>query len=244
MPLLGFLLLFSGWGVVASGGEEIEAEVGGRTRIALDLMDLEIPGEGSGDEMELPPIQGSGSREETPVPPEAPSEPVTFERPEQGIPERTRSVQSPSRGLAPFLLDEPVLRGEGARPETAPSVGGTSQDLTEEFPAELKTVPPPPSRAESLKLLPGMDVGGADRSDVPEIPLLKGEDWAQQPPASAEPDSSLTMKPFPDLRGLSETSPGVAGSSPKERRQEDYLQAREDIDKRLIDLFERYYKDR
>jgi hypothetical protein len=84
----------------------------------------------------------------------------------------------------------------------------------------------------------GSDSGG---SDVPEVPLLTREDRGQGVPAGQ--DSSFTMKPLPDLRGTSGASRDSA-TSPERRRHEDYVQVREDLDARLIDLYERYYKDR
>jgi hypothetical protein len=86
-----------------------------------------------------------------------------------------------------------------------------------------------------------MDASASGGSDVPEVPLLKSEDRGQRAPVGQ--DSSLTLKPLPDLRG----TPGASRDSrpsPERRRPEDYLQVREDLDAQLIDLYERYYKDR
>ena len=71
--------------------------------------------------------------------------------------------------------------------------------------------------------------------------MLKSEDQGQWLPVGQ--DSSLTMKPLPDLRGTSGASRD-SGYSPEPRRPEDYLQVREDLDAQLIDLYERYYRDR
>jgi hypothetical protein len=221
------VFLLSGWGVVASRGQANETEPERRTMIALDLMDLEIPGEGSGDEMELPPIQGVEKSEVERIWPETP--------------EASRSDQSPEPGLVPFLLEDPGVGGGSTWPGTETTGDRAPETLTGEFPAELKTVSPPPSHAESLKLPSGMDASASGGSDVPEVPLLKSEDRGQRAPVGQ--DSSLTLKPLPDLRG----TPGASRDSrpsPERRRPEDYLQVREDLDAQLIDLYERYYKDR
>ena len=86
-----------------------------------------------------------------------------------------------------------------------------------------------------------MDASASGGSDVPEVPLLKSEDRGQRVPVGR--DSSLTMKPLPDLRGTSGASRDFR-PSPERRRPEDTLQVREDLDAQLIDLYERYYKDR
>jgi len=233
--------LLSGWGLVASPGQANEMEPEQRTMIALDLMDLEIPGEGSGDEMELPPIQGAEKSEMEPEPATPPWEPAEVERSRPETPEASRSVQSPEPGLAPFLLEDPGVGGGSTRPGTETTGYREPETLTGEFPAELKTVSPPPSSAERLKLPSGMDTSASGGSDVPEVPLLTSEDRGQRLPVGQ--DSSLTMKPLPDLRGTSGASPD---SRPLTERQrpEDYLQVREGLDAQLMDIYERYYKDR
>ena len=235
------VFLLSGRGVVASRGQVNETEPERRTMIALDLTDLEIPGEGSEDEMEMPQIQGAEMREVEPVPPAPPREPAEVERSRRETPEASRSVQSPAPGLVPFLLEDPGVGGGSTGSGMEATGDRAPETVTGEFPAELKTVPPPPSHSQSLKLHSGMDVSASGRSDVPEIPLLKGEDMGQRVPVGQ--DSSLMMKPFPELRRV----PGASRHSmpsPESRRPEDYLQVREDLDARLIDLYERYYKNR
>jgi len=86
-----------------------------------------------------------------------------------------------------------------------------------------------------------MDAGASGGSDVPEVPLLKSEDWGQRVPVGQ--DSSLTMKPLPDLGGTSGASRD-SRPSPERRRPEDTLQVHEDLDALLIDIYERFYKDR
>lgn len=238
--LLAVFLLSQG-GFLASRGQTNETDPERRTMIALDLMDLEIPGEGSGDEMELPPIQGEERSEVEPEPPTPVQEPAQVEWSRPEIPEAGRSAQSPEPGLVPFLLEDPGLGGGSTRPGTEATGYRSPETLNGELPAELKTVSPPPSRAEGLKLPSGMDSNGSGRSDVPEVPLLKSEDRGQRSPARQ--DSSLTMKPLPGLRGMSDASRD-SGSSPERRRPEDTLQVREGLDAQLIDLYERYYKDR
>jgi hypothetical protein len=237
--LTAFLLY--GWGVVASRGQANETEPEQRTMIALDLMDLEIPGEGSGDEMELPPIQGGERSEEELEPPTPPQGPAEVERGWPKTREASRSAPSPEPGLVPFLLEDPGVGGGSTRPGTETTEDGVPETLTEEFPAELKTVSPPPSHAESLKSSSGTDGSASGGSDVPEVPLLKDEDRGQGVPVGQ--DASLTMKPMPDLGGTSGASRD-SRLSPERRRPEDYLQVREDLDAQLIDIYERYYKDR
>jgi hypothetical protein len=210
--------------------------------IALDLMDLEIPGEGSGDEMELPPIQGAEESEVESEPPPPPLERAEVERSRRETTEASSSARPPASGLAPFLLEDLAGGGRGStRPATKAMGDPAPETLSGEFPAELKTVPPPPSRTESLKLPSELKESASGGSDVPEIPLLKSQDLGQQVPVGQ--DSSLTMKPLSDLRGTQGASRD-ARSSPERRGPEDYLQVREDTDAQLIDLYERYYKDR
>ncbi len=235
------VFLFSGWSIDESWGQVSETEPEGWTTIALDLMDLEIPGEGSGDEMELPPIQGEESREAEPAPSTDQQSTPEVERSMGEFPEMSRSVPPASPGVVPFLLEEPGFESEATRRGTEPPIERAPATLAEELPAELKTVPPPSSLAETLKLHSGADMGAPGRSDAPEIPLLKGEVQGQQVPLGQ--DSSLTMKPFPDLSGTQSAGPSARPYQPGPR-PEDYLQVREDIDARLIDLYERYYKDR
>jgi hypothetical protein len=241
VALLLTVFLLSGWGVAASRGRANETEPERRTMIALDLMDLEIPGEDSGDEMELPPIQGVDRSRVEPEPPTPPQEPAEVEQSWSETPEAKRSAQSPEPGLVPFLLEDPGVGGGSARPGTETTGDRVPETLTGEFPDELKTVSPPPSHAESLKLPPGMDAGASGGSDVPEVPLLKSEDWGQRVPVGQ--DSSLTMKPLPDLGGTSGASRD-SRPSPERRRPEDTLQVHEDLDALLIDIYERFYKDR
>ncbi len=232
-----FLLCF--WDPAAGGPRRDGGERQEGTRIALDLMDLDIPGEGGGNEVQLPPIQGTDKSEPEPAPQAPPEKPQGLERSRNETQPAGRPVSSSGSGMVPFLLDEPGAgggksRAEGRRPE-AP--------LDDEFGAELKAVPPPPSNAESLKLPSGMGASASGGSDVPEIPLLKDEDRGRQGPATPGRDASLTMKPFPDLSGPSNAG-RAARSSARDLRPEDTLQVHEDIDSQLIDLFERYYKDR
>jgi hypothetical protein len=239
--LLLTVFLFSGLGVDSIRGQTVEPVSEKRTLVALDLMDLEIPGEEAGDEMALPPIQSSDRPDpepalpaDSPKPPEAGNIPSDF-------PPVSRSAPSSPPGLAPFLLEEPGLRGGQPPSEIEPSPEASPATLSDEFPAELKAVPPPPSRAERLKLPTDMDSRAPERGDAPEIPLLEGEGVGQQAPLGQ--DSSLTMKPLPDLRGS--TGAGFSATPSRSgRRPRDTLQVSEDIDARLIDLYEKYYKDR
>lgn len=233
-----FACLLSASAADPAHAQVLEGNRGGAIRVALDLMDLEIPGDGSGDEMELPPIEGMEAREEGVERP-----PAEAPRRERTIPEAGGPVDSPAVGIVPFLLEEPEGERGGSR------AGGTSGEepasvtRPEEIPVELKTVAPPPSLAESLKLPAGSDPRDGGPSDVPEIPLLKGEDLGQRGPESSGQDPSLTMKPLPDLQGVPVGS-GRGASLQPPRRPEDSLQAREEIDTRLIEIFERYYEDR
>jgi len=240
--LLLTLFFVSGWGVAAGLGQENETEARGWTTVALDLMDLEIPGEGGEDEMELPPIQGAEPSEVEAEPPAPSREPAEVESSPFAAPEVSRSVYEPAPGLSPFLLEEPAGVAEGAVPAGTRAGGaGTAETPTEEFSYELKTVSPPPAHGERLKLPSGMETSAAGSSDVPEIPLLKGEERGYQVPEGQ--DASLKMKPFPDLSGTAGARRG-ARVSPQRRRPEDSLQVHEEMDARLIDLYERYYKDR
>lgn len=246
---VGFLsavFLLSGGGGAPCSGQVRDAESAERTTIALDLMDLDIPGESRGDLMELPPMQ----ERESPAAEEHPRVPqrgfAEVESSETEMPKAGRAASSPVPGMVPFLLDGLDGTGMGgvrSRSMTQPAGERDPDALIQELPGDLKAVPPPPSRAESLKLPSGMDMSEARDSDVPEIPLLKDEDRGQQAPSSGGWGPSLTMKPLPDLAGTPE-----AGSDskpfPATRRPEDYLQIREDLDSRLMEVFERFYKDR
>ena len=211
--------------------------------IALDLMDLDIPGEGSGDQLELPPIEEPVSPVEEATPSIPEQKPVVVERPPVEIPAARSPVQSPLPGIAPFLLEESG-RGTGTtKAATKPAGTRDFETALEEIPAELKTVPPPPSRAGSLKLPSGTDVGVAGEADLPEIPLLKGQDREQQRPVSGGQGSGLTMKPMLGLDGTPVVSQG-SRSSQQARGAEDYLQIREDFDSRLFEIYESFYKKR
>lgn len=241
LVLLLAVFLLVGWGVVESRSQVNETDPEGRTLIALDLMDLEIPGEGSGDEMVLPPIQETERSEVEPEPQTPPEEPAEIEPSRYEAPEASRSAQSPAPGLTPFLLEDPGAGDGSTRRGTETTGEREPETLTGDFPSELKTVPPPPSRAESLKLPSGTDTSASGGSDVPEIPLLRSEDRGQRDPLGQ--DSPFTMKPLPDLRGTSGARRDPLPSTER-RRPEDYLQVREDTDAQLIDIYERYYKDR
>ncbi len=237
-------LLLAPWGTAPSLGQETGRRAAGRMMIALDLMDLEIPGEGGGNEMELPPIQETERPEVEAVPSSPPERDGGFEPGRAELPPAGISSPSPGPGLAPFLLEEADMGGDKGRAVTEPAGGRSSGALVEDLPAELKAVPPPPTHAESLKLPSGMDGSPSRGSDVPEIPLLKGGDRGQptSPPAGGG-DSFLTLKPLPDRGG----TPGArldARATRERRRPEDYLQVREEIDSRLIEIYERYYKNR
>jgi len=243
---VAFLLavfLLCGWGVAVGGSPESGAERQEGTTIALDLMDLDISAQGGGDEMELPPIQGTERRGPEPAPPAPAEKSAEMERSKNEIPPASRPVPSSAPGMVPFLLDEPEVEGGKSREEAEWPGDRAPEAPADELPAELKALPPPPSHAESLKLPPGMDASASGKSDVPEIPLLKDEDRGPQVPVKPGQDASLTMKPFPDLRGSS-TASRASRSSSHDLRPEDTLQVREDIDAQLIDLFERYYKNR
>jgi hypothetical protein len=237
--LLVAVFLISGLGLVAGRGHANEAESEGPQMIALDLTDLEIPGEGSESEMELPPIQGTEGSEMEPEPPAPPPQAAEVEKSQIRIPAATRPVESPDPGLAPFLLEDPGdARAVSTRPSKETVEAPVTETSTEEFPSELKTVPPPPSRAESLKM---PSAGDASGSGEPELPVLKDLEGSQE--VSVGRDSSLTMKPLPDLRGSSSAGRDSGGSQER-RRPEDYLQVSEDFDEQLVDLYERYYKGR
>jgi len=87
-----------------------------------------------------------------------------------------------------------------------------------------------------------MDASASGGPDVPEVPLLESEDRGQRVPVGQ--DSSLMMKPMTDLRGMPSGASREPRQSPERRRPEDYLQVREDLDAQLIDIYERFYKDR
>jgi hypothetical protein len=160
------------------------------------------------------------------------------------MPAARTPVESPVPGIAPFLLEGSGRRGAGTtQAGTRPAGTRDLETPLEEIPAELKTVPPPPSRAGSLKLPSGTDVSVSGEADLPEIPLLKGEDREQQTPVAGGQGSGLTMKPMQGLDGTPVVNPD-ARSSQRGRKAEDYLQVREDFDSRLIEIYERYYKKR
>jgi hypothetical protein len=225
--------------------------------IALDLMDLDIPGEGSGDQLELPPIEEPvvPAKKAPPsipepvipakeVPPSIPEkEPVVVERTPAPMPAARPPVESPMPGIAPFLLEGPDRAAGTTKASTRPTETRDFEAAIQEIPAELKTVPPPPSRAGSLKVPSGTDVRGAGEADLPEIPLLKGADTGQEMPVPGAVGSGLSMKPMQGLDGTSVVSPD-ARSSQSSRRAADHLQIHEDFDSRLIEIYEGYYKNR
>lgn len=240
--LLVATLLWLG-GVVVGSAQAREPGSDKPMMIALDLMDLDIPGEGSGDQLELPPIEEPMSPVEEATPSIPEQKPVVDERAQTEMPAARSPVQSPLPGIAPFLLEE---SGRGTGTTKAATKPAGTRDLgtaLEEIPAELKTVPPPPSRAGSLKLPSGADAAVAGEADLPEIPLLKGEDRAQQGPVPGGYGSGLTMKPMQGLDGAPVVSPD-ARSSQQARQAEDYLQVREDFDSRLFEIYETFYKKR
>ena len=245
MGCLLVVFLLPGWGVFPSSGQERETVSEKQTTVALDLMDLDIPGEGGGDQMDLPPIQESEEPSDVARPPAPQQEPAEAELGKTEMPQAGRSVSSPMPGMVPFLLEGAGAgRGGGTTgAATKATEGPDPETLIKELPTELKTVPPPPSRAESLKLPSGLDAGTSGETSVPEIPLLKGEDRGQETPAPGGQDSSLTLKSFEDSREAHGAG-RVSKPSRVGRRPEDYLQVREDIDSRLIEIYERYYKDR
>jgi hypothetical protein len=238
------VFLLSGGGVAEGNGKVRKTGSEKRTLIALDLMDLDIPGEGGGDQMDLPPIQETERPAEVTEPPAPQSKPEEEDLSRTNVPEPRSSDLSTMPGMAPFLLEE---AGDGlgtTRAETGAAEGPSPEALLQEVPVELKTVPPPPSRAESLKLPSGLDGGASSGGTaVPEIPLLKDEDSGPKTPVAGGQESPLTMKPFSGLQDAP-----VAGRnfrpSREGRRLEDYLQVREEIDARLIEIYERYYRDR
>ena len=245
--------LLSLGGVVVGGAQAREPGSDKPMMIALDLMDLDIPGEGGGDQLELPPIEEPMSpvEEATPSIPEpepavverTQQKPVVVERTQTEMPGARSPVLSPLPGIAPFLLEE---SGRGTGTTKAATKPAETRDLgtaLQEIPAELKTVPPPPSRAGSLKLPSGTDVGVAGEADLPEIPLLKGEDREQQGPVPGGYGSGLTMKPMQGLDGTPVVRQDVR-SSQQARQAEDYLQVREDFDSRLFEIYESFYKKR
>jgi hypothetical protein len=254
--LLATTLLSLGSAVVGDA-QAREPSVDETMMIALDLMDVDIPGEGSGDQLELPPIEepvipAKEAPPSTPepvipakeAPPSIPEkEPVVVERTPAPMPATRPPAQSPMPGIAPFLLEGPDRGAGTTKASTKPAGTKDVEAALQEVPAELKTVPPPPSRPGSLKLPSGTDVRGSGEADLPEIPLLKGADKGQEMPVPGTLGSGLSMKPMQGLDGAPVVSPD-AGSSEPSRRAADYLQIHEDFDSRLIDIYESYYKDR
>ena len=156
--------LLSLGGVVVGSAQAREPGSDKPMMIALDLMDLDIPGEGSGDQLELPPIEEPMSPVEEATPSIPEQKPVVDERPQTEIPAARSPVQSPLPGIAPFLLEESG-RGTGTtKAATKPAETRDFGAALEEIPAELKTVPPPPSRAGSLKLPSGTERQTCQRS--------------------------------------------------------------------------------
>lgn len=244
---VGLLVVFllSGGGLSLSSGQMTETESQKQTTVALDLLDLEIPGEGDGDQMDLPPIQETERPAENAEPAAPQPEPPGAEFSRTEIPEAGRSAPSPMPGMAPFLLEEGGAGlGGRTRATTQPTEGTDSETLLQEVPAELKTVPPPPSRAENLKLPSELDGGPSGEEMVPEIPLLRDDEGGEPSPVPGGQDSTLTMKPFTESGEVSRAGRRGAGPLREGRRPEDYLQVREEIDSRLIEIYERHYKDR
>lgn len=246
LPVSLFVAVFSlcGWGVLPGNGQVRETAEGIPIRVALDLMDLDIPGEGGGDEMELPPIQGAERPEKEGVPAESARQPAEGERSRSGVEEARRPKEAPAPGVVPFLLEEPGARQGTTRAGSVTTAEPAAGEGLEDVPVLLKAVPPPPSHTDGLRLDSGTETRKGGPSQVPEIPLLKGEDGGQRQAEPSLQDPSLTMKPLPDPPGVSEAHRPAAGPSQRSRRPEDTLQVREDIDARLLEIFERYYKDR
>jgi hypothetical protein len=240
--LLAAQLLSSG-GAVMSSAQVREFGSDEQMMIALDLMDLDIPGEGSGDQMELPPIEEPVTPADEALPSIPEQKPPEVERTRTGMPADRAPVRSSGSGIAPFLLDESRSGAGVTEAATRPPRTDDFESALEEIPAELKTVPPPPSRSESLKLPSGTGVQVSGEADLPEIPLLKGEDRAQPTPVSGGQGSGLSMKPIQGLDGTPVLSPD--SRSPRQtRRAEDYLQVREDYDSQLFEIYDRFYKKR
>jgi hypothetical protein len=207
-------------------------------------MDLDMPGDSSGDQLELPPIEEPASPVEEATPSIPEQEPAVVERTPTQMPAARTPVESPLPGIAPFLLEGSGKRGAGTtQAGTRPAETRDLEGALEDIPAELKTVPPPPSRTGSLKLPSGTDVSVSGETDLPEIPLLKGGDSEQQTSVPGGSGSGLTMKPMQGLDGTPVVDPD-ARSSQRARQAEDYLQVREDFDSRLIEIYERFYKNR
>jgi len=244
---LGFalaVLVLSLAGAVPASGQLGEKGSEEQKPVALDLMDLDIPGEGSEDQLELPPIQETQSP--APVTPASPSPERPAEAkmsPAAGSKAGAGSAASPLPGMIPFLLEGSVGGQGTTKAATKPTGASPPVTSVEDLPAELKTVPPPPSHAGGLKVPSGADGKASGESALPEIPMLREEAKGQQAPGVVGTGSSLTMKPLPDLHGTP-ASDKDAGLAPEDRRPEDYLQVREDIDSRLIEIYERFYKRR
>jgi hypothetical protein len=206
-------------------------------------MELDIPGEGEGDPMDLPPMEEPERATAEPTPSTPPQASTVVESSRSDVPPEKGTVPPPSTGMAPFLLEGADRGGEKSRAATAPAETYDAAVPVEELATELKAVPPPSSRAETLKVPPDTEPEASGELAVPEIPLLKAEERAQGMSVSSDQDPSLIMKPLSDLYSSEAVSRSSAPSRPS-RRPEDYLQVREDIDARLIKIYERFYKSR
>ncbi len=212
---------------VRTGGVPAE----GRTRVALDLMDLDVPGEGGGDRLELPPLEEPSKPAPEPAPPSSPKAGgVEGEKGREVPPPRASSPPEPP-DLVPLLLPE-TEEVQAPRP-----AGG---EAAEEIPIELKAVSPVPVDSERLKLPSAGAEGGGGEGGIPEMPLLPDSGGAGGP-EPAPPVSVMPLKPLPGLEGKGIRSGGSVHSG-KSRRPEDFLRFHEEMDTHLIEIYKRFYE--
>ena len=228
---------------------------GAETRICLELMDLDSPEQGQ-EEMELPPLKAG--EEEKPARGEAPASKVL------SVPETRRSGEpvpkadvalpplkmpagvweepvrkaAPAVGLSPMILPPPppIITEQELMPLKALEPRGVA---TKE-PASLKAVAPPAARDQGLKL-PSSGAGSPVESSPPEMPILVGTGDREEPQALMAPP--LPVKPV-QKTAASQDSQGAPGVLAEADAAKKTAAPGEDLDSKLVEIYERFYRNR
>lgn len=239
LPLLLLVVLLAP--SVAGGVPRDPAMVSGTDPVpyllCLDLMELEIPGDKGGEQLDLPPLRDAREPERKAPTPAVRTEPPA--QPPSGVRSREEAAPPPAPGLSPLMLPEPErgrvgtrLPGEAAYP---PPKGDLSTDL--------KPVAPPRSRPGELKVPAEGGATPRSQESAPDLPLLRRGQGGPRPLGEPGRDSVLTLKSAtggsPERTAPLEIGGGV--SSDFSMRSGGVP---EPIDPILERIYERYYKHR